>query len=217
MEDPNKYSHGAGILIADGGEPAGGEDPDGEGEGSEDEPTLKEVKESIDNATDRMEDIHETAKSNAETLEEYGETLEDHGEAISTLKEAVDLDGEGGGASASGAGAGESESPELPDGAATMDDVEEAIAEATDDLATPDDIEASQEKFLAKFGGLDPDELPEEEEERQDVIRKAVHEAGADTAGDADESAVAKSEVADRDKDTGEVLLSTEAVADLEA
>lgn len=212
MQDPNKYRHGSGILIADGGEAEGGDgeggDPDGEG----DEPTLKEVKESIDNATDRMEDIHETVKSVESTQDDLTDRVSTLETDVETLKE-----GEEPGSSE---GEGEGGEPEEPEGV-TEEEVEEMVEEATEDLATPEDVEAAveggSEKALAKFVGLDPDELPEDDEEKEEVIRKAVHEAGSDTAGDADESTVAKSEVADRDEKTGEVVLSTDAVADLEA
>jgi len=190
------------ILIADGGEEEGG------GSEGEDEPTLTEVKESIDSATDRMEDIHETVKSVESTQETFEERLDAHEEDIQTFKETLDT-GEGD----EGDPEGDEGDPEGPSGLAeerAREIVSEEMDERLTDVATVDDIEQSQEKFLAKFAGLNPDDLPEDEDERTEVLRKAVHETERPNGGS---STVESEEVAKRDEETGEVMFSEGIVA----
>jgi len=198
MNDPNKYLSSAGrTIICDGGE---GGDGEGEGDG---EPSLKDIKESIDGATDRMDDIHDTVKSVEDTQENLQEKVNSNEEAIAELREKFSEEGEGEGSEADG-GDGEGEEGESEKGdSLTAEDVREIVQEET--ASIEEATEDASEKAVAKAFGLDPDELPEDEEERVEVLRKAKHETSRPNE-DGDTNPVGKR------SESGEVVMDEEAI-----
>ena len=197
--DPNQYLSSAGrVIVTDGGEEAEDETGSGDGDGAGEEPTLKDIADSIDNATDRMDDIHDTVKSVENTQEDLRDRVDSHEEAIGELREKV-------------AGA-EMEKPEEdpeddPDEGsqkeyATPEEVESIVDERMESA-----VESGAEKAVAKMAGLDPDDLPDDEEERVKVIRKATVETESPSEDDEGLTDVHK-----RDETSGEVLMSEDAI-----
>lgn len=206
----NKYlGPGGRVLITDGGEDGGDGDggDGGDGEGG-DEPTLGDIAQSIDKATDRMDDIHESVKSVEDTQEALQEKVNSNETAIEELQESIKNE-----EPEAGEGEGDALLPGRGPEGVTEEKVEQMVEEATSDLATAEDVEQASEKALLKFVGIEPDDLPEDEEEREEVIRKAVHE----TQSPGTEEGQPASEVAKRDGSSGEVVLDEDALPELGA
>lgn len=163
MEDPEDTPEDGTENEAKDGE--GEETPEGEQpEGESEEPTLKEIQ-------DTVESTHETVTS-------VKDTQEDLESRLSEVEDEVF----------------EKEDDEEPEGEATdevdpdevKEEAAEAASEAAEEKATEAATEAAEEAVKSLFG---VDELPDDEDERQEVMRKAVHEEseGGDGIGSPDD------------------------------
>lgn len=144
------------------GEGTEGEQP----EGGEDQPTLKDIQDTVENTN--------------ETVSTVKEQQEQHADRLDALEDEVfekDTEGEGG-------EDGEGEATE-----ADLDEVkDEATQEATDaateaaEETAAETAEAKAEEQVKNLLGIEGD-LPEDEDERQEVVRKHLHEQPEDDGG----------------------------------
>lgn len=133
----------------------GGEQPD---EGGEDQPTLKEIKDTVESTNESVESMQEKQADHAERLE----SLEAE---VFEKDEGTEGEGDGEG------GESEKDQPEVD-----ADEVAEQATEQATEAAT-EEAKAEVKSLL----GLDEDEdLPEDPQKRQEVVRKHLHESPED-------------------------------------
>lgn len=150
---------------------AGGEQPD---EGGEEQPTLKEIQDTVESTHESVQTVQEKQADHADRLE----SLESE-----VFEEDEGAEGDGGGQGGEGGQAGGGEE--------TVD--ADAVAEQAAEAAT-EEAKAEVKSLL----GLDEDEdLPEDREERQEVVRKHIHEPPEQDEGTGDPGAWTEEEISE--------------------
>lgn len=153
-------------------------DPDGDGS---DEPTLKDIANSIEETTESVKSVQDTVesvKNTQENLDTRIETLENEVESLKSEEpnDGGDDSGEGDGGDG-GDGSSKSDADQL-----TAEEVREIVQEET---ASAEEVaESASEKAVAKAFDIDPDDLPDDPEERAEVIRKAKVETSRHDQGE---------------------------------
>lgn len=138
----------------------GDDSPDNDMTNKNDDPSEgTDGEQTDDGVEDTLASIKSTVENTSETVESVKSTQDDLQERVDALESAVDLD--------------KSDDP------ADDSDAESGDAGGADD--------AQKEAVTVKDLGLDPDDLPDDEEERREAIRKAAFEP-TDDVGDDEET-----------------------------
>jgi hypothetical protein len=138
----------------------GGEQPD---EGGEDQPTLKEIQDTVESTNESVESMQEKQADHAERLESLESEVFEKDEGT---------EGEGDGEQE---GESEKDQPEVD-----ADEVAEQAAEEASEKATEAATEAAEEQVKSLLGLDEDEDLPEDPQERQEVVRKHLHESPED-------------------------------------
>lgn len=139
---------------------------------TETEETEEETKESEGedpSVEDMVKSIKSTVEDNNEDLNTVQEKQADLDERVTALEEEVGKSEESE-ADADAEGEDTEEEKDAEESGISEAELEEALAEATEEGA---------EKAVAKMLGVDPEDLPEDADERQEVVRKSLAEPGA--------------------------------------
>ena len=163
------------------------ETEDGEGgEATETEATLESIKSTVEDnntlAKETREDVNDLQKSH-ESLRERVDELEEDLEAVKS-GEAGEAGEDGGEETETEAGeeTGKDEGEEAPEDALTEEDLEEAKEELAEDLKeeTEESAAKAAEEAVKSLLGVEDEDLPEDTDERREVLRKGLMEPGED-------------------------------------